>query len=140
MATQIFVNLPVRDLPRSVAFFTSLGYTFDPAFTDENAACMVVGPNIFVMLLVEGFFKTFTTKQLCDATRSTEVLVCLSCESRAQLRDLVTRAIAAGASIPNDAKDHGFMYQHGFQDLDGHLWELVHMEPGRSAKGRPRRT
>ena len=140
MATQIFVNLPVRDLPRSVAFFTSLGYTFDPAFTDENAACMVVGPNIFVMLLVEGFFKTFTTKQLCDATRSTEVLVCLSCESRAQLHDLVSRAVAAGASIPNDAKDHGFMVQHGFQDLDGHLWELVYMEPGRSAKGRPRRT
>ena len=140
MATQIFVNLPVRDLPRSVAFFTSLGYAFDPAFTDENAACMVVGPNIFVMLLIEGFFKTFTTKQLCDATRSTEVLVCLSCESRAQLRDLVSRAVAAGATLPNDAKDHGFMYQHGFQDLDGHLWELVYMEPGRSAKGRPRRT
>ncbi len=140
MSTQIFVNLPVKDLPRSVAFFTSLGYAFDPAFTDENAACMVVGSNIFVMLLVEGFFKTFTTKQLCDATRSTEVLVCLSCESRAQLCDLVSRAVAAGATIPNDAKDHGFMYQHGFQDLDGHLWELVHLEPGRSAKGRPRRT
>lgn len=134
MSTQIFVNLAVKNLPRSVAFFTRLGYKFDPKFTDENATCMIVGENIFVMLLVESFFKTFTKKELCDATRSTEVLVCLSCESRAKVDDLVAKAIAAGGSTPNDSKDYGFMFQHGFQDLDGHLWELIYMEPAKEAK------
>ena len=129
MATQIFVNLPVKDLPRSVAFFTRLGFTFNPRFTDHNATCMIVGENIFIMLLVESFFKTFTKKALCDATRSTEVLVCLSCESRAQVDERVAQALAAGGAAPNEAKDHGFMYQHGFEDLDGHLWELIYMEP-----------
>lgn len=129
MATQIFVNLPVKDLPRSVAFFTRLGFTFNPRFTDHNATCMIVGENIFVMLLVESFFKTFTKKALCDAARSTEVLVCLSCESRAQVDERVAQALAAGGAAPNEAKDHGFMYQHGFEDLDGHLWELIYMEP-----------
>lgn len=135
MATQIFVNLAVKDLKRSVAFFTSLGYKFDPRFTDENATCMIVAENIFVMLLVESFFRTFTKKALCDATRSTEVLVCLSCESRDKVNDLVAKALAAGGSAPNDSKDHGFMYQHGFEDLDGHLWELVYMEPAAEAQG-----
>jgi predicted lactoylglutathione lyase len=130
MATQIFVNLPVKDLKRSVEFFTKLGYKFDPQFTDENATCMVVGENIFVMLLVESFFKTFTNKPLCDATKSTEVIVCVSTESRANVDELVAKAVAAGGTTPSNAKDHGFMYQHGFQDLDGHLWELVYMEAG----------
>lgn len=135
MATQIYVNLPVRDLKRSVAFFSALGYRFDPRFTDENATCMIVGENIFVMLLVESFFKTFTKKALCDATRSTEVLVCLSCDRRAQVDELVSKALAAGGTTPTEPQDHGFMYQHGFQDLDGHLWELVYMEP--AAESRP---
>lgn len=130
MATQIFVNLPVKGLKRSVEFFTTLGYTFDPKFTDENATCMIVGENIFVMLLAEDFFKTFTKKELCDATRSTEVLVCLSCGSRAEVNELVAKAVAAGGTTPMDSRDYGFMYQHGFQDLDGHLWELIFMEPG----------
>lgn len=130
MATQIFVNLPVKDLNRSVAFFTKLDYQFDPQFTDENATCMIVGENIFVMLLVESFFKTFTNKELCDATRIAEVIVCLSVESRAQVDEMVGKAVAAGATTPNEPKDYGFMYQHGFQDLDGHLWELIYMEPG----------
>ena len=134
MATQIFVNLPVKDLKRSVSFFTALGYRFNPQFTDENATCMIVGEDIFVMLLVESFFKTFTKKAICDATRSTEVLVCLSCDSRAEVDGLVKKAVAAGAATPTAAQDHGFMYQHGYQDLDGHLWELVHMEP--AEKGR----
>lgn len=134
MATQIFVNLPVKDLSRSVAFFTSLGYSFDQKFTDENATCMVVAENIFVMLLIESFFKTFTKKEICDATRSTEVLVCISCESREALDELVAKAVAAGGSTPNASKDYGFMYQHGFQDLDGHLWELVHMAPDAQAQ------
>ena len=134
MHTQIFVNLPVRDLQRSVEFFTGLGYTFNPQFTDENATCMIVGDNIFVMLLVESFFKTFTKKALCDATRSTEVLVCLSCDSRAHVDALVSKAVAAGGTTPNASQDHGFMYQHGYQDLDGHLWELVYMEPAAESR------
>ena len=129
MATQIFVNLPVKDLKRSVAFFTALGYTFNPQFTDENATCMIVSKDhIYVMLLVEKFFQTFTTKTIVDARTSTEVLLCLSCESRAQVDALVAKAVAAGGTTPTEAKDHGFMYQHGFQDLDGHMWELAYMD------------
>lgn len=130
MATQIFVNLPVKDLDKSIGFFTKLGFTFDPKFTDKNATCMIVGENIFVMLLVESFFKTFTEKQICDATRYTEVLVCLSADSREKVDEMVTKAISAGGTAPNQAKDHGFMYGHGFQDLDGHIWELIFMRPG----------
>lgn len=129
MATQIFVNLPVKDLNRSIAFFTKLEYTFDPQFTNESATCMIVGENIFVMLLVESFFKTFTPKELCDASQHTEVIVCLSVASRAKVDEMVGKAVAAGATTPNPSKDYGFMYQHGFQDLDGHLWELIYMEP-----------
>jgi hypothetical protein len=128
MAKQIFVNLPVKDLQRSVTFFTSLGFSFDPKFTDENATCMIVGDNIFVMLLVEKFFKTFTTKELCDAKKNTEVLVCLSCDSRSQVDELVAKALSAGGMAPRKPQDHGFMYGHGFEDLDGHIWELIHME------------
>lgn len=124
---QIFVNLAVKDLARSVAFFTKLGFKFDPNFTNENATCMIVGENIFVMLLVEPFFKTFITKELCDASRSTEVLVCLSLENRAQVDQMVADAIEAGGVRYNEPKDHGFMYQHAFQDPDGHLWELFAM-------------
>jgi predicted lactoylglutathione lyase len=135
MATQIFVNLPVKDLKRSVEFFTRLDYKFDPQFTDENATCMIVGENIFVMLLVEGFFKSFTKKELCDASRSTEVIVCLSAESRTKVDEMVARAVAAGGSTPSDLKDYGFMYQHGFQDPDGHLWELIYMDPSPARDG-----
>ncbi len=136
MATQIFVNLPVKDLKRSVAFFTALGYKFDPRFTDEKATCMIVDENIFVMLLLEGFFKTFTPHELCDAHKSTEVIVCLSADSRARVDELVGKAVAAGARTPNASKDYGFMYQHGYQDLDGHLWGLIYMEPD-AAGGNP---
>jgi len=128
MAKQIFVNLPVKDLNRSVAFFTKLGFKFDPKFTDENATCMIVGENIYVMLLLEKFFKTFTTKELWDAKKSTEVLVCLSCDSRSEVDGLVIKAVAAGGSTPRKPQDHGFMYGHGFEDLDGHIWELIYME------------
>lgn len=131
MATQIFVNLPVKDLNRSVTFFTALGYTFNPQFTDENATCMIVSQDhIYVMLLVEKYFQTFTSKTIVDAKTSTEVLLCLSCESRAQVDGLVAKAVAAGGTTPTPAKDHGFMYQHAYQDLDGHVWELVYMAPG----------
>jgi uncharacterized protein len=134
MAAQIFVNLPVTDLKKSVAFFTKLGFTFDPKFTDENATCMIVGENIFVMLLVESYFKTFTDKEICDARKSTEVLVCLSSESRGKVDELVSKAVAAGGMAHRKSQDHGFMYQHGFEDLDGHIWELVYMEPSKTSE------
>ncbi len=128
MATQIYVNLPVKNLDESVAFFTALGFKFNPHLTDENATCMIVGENIYVMLLVESYFKTFTPKAIADAKKSTEVLLCLSCDSRAEVDAQVAKAVGAGGSTPNKAQDHGFMYQHGFEDLDGHLWELAYMD------------
>jgi uncharacterized protein len=134
MATKIFVNLPVKNLKNSVDFFTKLGFTFDPKFTDETATCMVVAEDIFVMLLTEAKFKTFTPKQICDATKSTEVLVCLSTESREAVNEMVRKAVAAGGKTYNEPQDHGFMYGHGFQDLDGHIWELIYMQP--AAAGR----
>jgi uncharacterized protein len=130
MPRQIYVNLAVRDLERSKRFFSSLGFGFEPKFTDRNAACMVVSDNIFVMFLSEPFFGTFTSKALCDATKSTEVLVCLTCGSRPEVDDLVAKAVAAGGKTPRAPQDHGFMYGHAFEDPDGHIWELVYMEPG----------
>lgn len=124
---QIFVNLPIKDMARSQAFFRSLGYEFNPQFTNEHGASLVLGENLFAMLLVEPFFQTFTKKTIVDAHLSAEVLVCLSCSSRAEVDELVRKARAAGATVPNEAQDHGFMYGHGFTDLDGHVWELVHM-------------
>lgn len=135
MATQIFVNLPVKDLNKSVAFFTSLGFSFNPQFTDETATCMIVSDTIFVMLLTEAKFKTFTPKEICDTKKYTEVLVCLSCESRARVDELIRKAVAAGGSIYKEPEDHGFMYGHGFQDPDGHIWELMHMEPAAVPQG-----
>jgi uncharacterized protein len=129
MSTNIFVNLPVKDLDRSKAFFSKLGYSFNAQFTDENAACMVVSESIYVMLLTREFFQTFTPKEICDATKSTEVLVCLSSENRAEVDEMVGKAVAAGGTTYKEPQDHGFMYQHGFQDLDGHIWEIVFMEP-----------
>ena len=135
MATKIFVNLPVKNLDRSVRFFTALGYTFDPRFTDETATCMIVAEDIFVMLLTEPKFQAFTPKPICDATKSTEVLVCLSCENRAQVDEMVRRAVAAGGTTYKEPEDHGFMYGHGFQDLDGHIWELMYMDPAALTRG-----
>ena len=129
MATQIYVNLPVKNLDKSLRFFKRLGFAFNPKFTDENAACMIVSDDSYVMLLAEEFFRTFTPHPICDATRSTEVIVCLSCESREAVDLMVSHALGAGARTHRAAKDHGFMYQHGFQDLDGHLWEVMYMEP-----------
>lgn len=128
MASQMFVNLPVKDLKRSIDFFTALGFSFNPQFTDDNATCMIVGEDNFVMLLVEPFFQSFTKKPVSDARRQTEVLVAISRDSRAAVEDIVARAVAAGAATPMPPQDHGFMYQHGFEDLDGHQWEFFHME------------
>ncbi len=135
MATQIFVNLPVKDLKRSMAFFTRIGLRNNPQFTDDTAACMVVSDDICVMLVTEAKFKTFTPKPIVDATKSTEVLVCLSRESRDAVDEMVRQATAAGGSTYAPPKDYGFMYQHGFQDPDGHLWELIWMDPKAVQKG-----
>ena len=129
MSRQIYVNLPIKDMERSKAFFGKLGFSFNPQFTNEQGACMVVADgSIYVMLLVESFFKSFTKKAVADATQTTEVLMCLSCESRAEVDELVAKARAAGATVPNAPQDHGFMYGHGFEDLDGHIWELAYMD------------
>jgi uncharacterized protein len=129
VARKIFVNLPVKDLKQSMAFFGKLGFAFNSQFTDETAACMVVSDDIYAMLLTQNKFKTFTPKQVCDATKSTEVLVCLSADSRQEVDQLVREAVAAGGTTYNEPQDYGFMYGHGFQDLDGHIWELAYMEP-----------
>jgi predicted lactoylglutathione lyase len=133
MNKQIFVNLAVKDLNKSKAFFEALGYTFNPTFTNESGACMVIAEDsIYAMLLTEEFFKTFISKQVANAREVTEVLTCLSCESREEVDTLVAKAVAAGGTAPRAAQDHGFMYAHGFEDLDGHIWELAYMsgQPG----------
>jgi predicted lactoylglutathione lyase len=127
MHSQIFVNLPVKDLKRAIDFYTRLGYTFNPQFTNENATCMILGDNLFAMLLVEKFFSTFTDKAIADASKSTTALISLSCNSKAQVDDLVARARAAGGKVSRPPDDHGFMYSHDYQDLDGHGWGLFFM-------------
>jgi uncharacterized protein len=129
VARKIFVNLPVKDLKKSMALFWQARLYFNMQFTDETAACMVVSDNIYAMLLPQDKFKTFTPKQICDATRSTEVLVCLSASNREEVDEIVRKAVAAGGTTYNEPQDHGFMYGHGFQDLDGHIWELAFIEP-----------
>ena len=128
MSRMIFVNLPVRDLPRAMTFFRALGFDFNPQFTDETAACLVIDEHIFAMLLTHEKFRSFAPKAVSDATTATEVLVCLSCGSRAEVDALVAKAVAAGGTTFRPPDDHGFMYGHAFQDLDGHVWELVWME------------
>lgn len=135
MTTKIFVNLPVKDLDRAVAFYTQVGYSFNPRFTDQNATCMIVADDIYVMLLVEPFFQGFTNKPICDAHKATEVLLCVSADNRAAVDALVDKAIAAGANAPNEAKDYGFMYQRDYEDLDGHIWSVMYMDP--DAPGAP---
>ncbi|MEO8808352.1 MAG: glyoxalase/bleomycin resistance/extradiol dioxygenase family protein [Burkholderiaceae bacterium] len=129
MHKQIYVNLAVDDLPKSRAFFESLGLGFNPQFSNESGACLVLGDNIFAMLLTKEFFKGFTGKPLVDARQGTEMLLCLSCEGRTELDAIVAKALAAGGSAPRPPVDNAFMYSHGFEDLDGHIWELVHMNP-----------
>jgi predicted lactoylglutathione lyase len=129
MASKIFVNLPVKNLNKSIEFFTKLGFSFNQQFTDETATCMIVADDIFVMLLTEEKFKTFTPKEICDTSKCTEVLVALSLENRAKVDEMVRKAVGAGGATYNEPQDHGFMYAHGFRDLDGHIWEVFFMEP-----------
>ena len=130
---KVFVNLAVRDLKRAKAFFATLGFSFDPRFTDEKAACMIVNPEACVMLLSEPFFKTFTRRNVCDTRTHTEGLFALSCESRAEVDEVVRRAVAAGGGHAMDPIDHGFMYGWSFYDPDGHHWEVFWMDPNAMA-------
>ncbi|MCE9666389.1 VOC family protein [Myxococcus stipitatus] len=126
---KLFVNLAVRDLKRSMDFFAALGFTFNPKFTNEQAACMVLSEEGFVMLLTEPYFKTFTQRAVCDTRTQTEGLFALSCSSRAEVDELVKKALAAGGTHAMPPQDHGFMYGWSFYDLDGHHWEVMWMDP-----------
>lgn len=128
MPRKIFVNLPVKNLNKSIVFFKTMGFTFNEQFTDEKGACMVIEENIFAMLLEEKFFKGFTRKEIADATKSTEVLLALDVESREAVDQLVKKALEAGGSVYMNPQDHGWMYQHSFADLDGHQWEVLYMD------------
>jgi predicted lactoylglutathione lyase len=128
MATQIMVNLPVKDLNRSIEFFTKLGYTFDARFSNENATSMIISDTIKVMLLTEPFFQSFTKKEIADATKTVESIICLTADSREEVDSMISKAVAAGGTVPSEVQDHGFMYGHGFEDLDGHHWECVYMD------------
>jgi len=134
MNTKIFVNLPVKDLKRSMTFFEQLGFQFNPQFTDETAACMVITNDIYAMLLTHAKFKAFTNKEIADATKYTEVLTALSCESKAKVDELVETALKAGGTESRDLMDYGFMYGRSFDDLDGHIWEIFWMDPSHVQK------
>ena len=127
MSRQVFINLPVADLPRSIAFFQALGFSANPQFTDAAGACIVVSDEISVMLLTHVRFRDFTPKRICDTSEAVEVLLSLSCESREEVDRLVAKALAAGGSSYDEPEDFGFMYTHSFVDPDGHGWGLLHM-------------
>ena len=133
----IFVNLPVQDLDASKAFFGELGFTFDPGFTNDECACMVVSEQAYVMLLTHESFARFTTKPTADARTSTEALLCVSAEVRAGVDALADAALAAGGTPAQEPMDMGFMYGRSFQDLDGHHWEVMWMSPEAVAQGAP---
>ena len=128
MTTKTFVNLPAKDLNKTIEFFTKLGFKFNPQFTDENATCMIVGEDIFVMLLVEKFFKTFTKKEICDSSKNTEVIVALSVEGREKVDQMINKAIEAGGREYREPQDHGWMYGRSFEDINGHIWEIIYMD------------
>ena len=129
MSTKMFVNLPVRDLPRSMTFFQALGFTFNRQFSDETAACMVISQKNYAMLLTEAKWKQLIPRPIADTSQGREMVLCLSCESKDEVITLVGKALAAGGTRLNDPKDHGFMFEDGFQDLDGHLWSFFWMDP-----------
>ena len=134
MVSGIFINLPVKDLKKSIEFFTQLGFTFNQNFTDETATCMIVSDTISVMLVSETRFKTFSFNEICDTSKSTEVLNCLQVESKERIEKLVASALKAGGSTFREADDNDFMYGHAFKDLDGHIWELVFMKSSADTK------
>jgi uncharacterized protein len=129
MTKQIFVNLPVKDLSKTIDFFTKLGFTFNPKFTDENSTCMIIGENIFAILLVEKSFKGFIPgKDIPDTSKSTEVLMGITAESREEVDEMIDQVVAAGGKEFRVAQDHGWMYGRAFHDLDGHIWEVFFID------------
>lgn len=131
MSTKIFVNLPVKNLEKSKEFFLKLGYSFNQQFTDEKAASLVISEHIYAMLITEPFFKTFIpNKEIADTAKTKEVLVALSTNSKQEVDELTNKAIAAGGKQFREPEDHGFMYARSFEDLDGHVWEIIWMDPG----------
>ncbi|NRF38066.1 VOC family protein [Pedobacter foliorum] len=134
MPSKVFISLPVKDLDKSVDFFTNLGFSFNPQFSDDKAGCMVVSDSIFVMLLTETYFKTFIDTDVCDANQQTEVLMALDANSAEEVKAFISKAQSLGGRIYTEPKDHGFMYQHSFADLDGHKWELVYMDMSQFAQ------
>lgn len=127
--TNIFVNLPVQDLDKSKSFFAALGFRFNPQFTDEKAACLVIGANIYAMLISEPFMKTFTAKSIADSRKTTEVLLSVSVDSRSEVDELLKKVEAAGGKDYRAPEDLGFMYNRSFEDPDGHIWEAFWMDP-----------
>ncbi|UKS25475.1 VOC family protein [Paenibacillus sp. HWE-109] len=134
-AKQMFVNLPVKDLKQTIAFFTKIGFEFNQQFTDDNATCMIIGENIYAMLLVEPYFQTFITKEIVDTSKQTEAIIALSVASKAEVDEVVNTALAAGGSPSKEPQDHGFMYSRSFQDIDGHLWEVFYMDESALQQG-----
>ncbi|MEP7376414.1 MAG: VOC family protein [Chitinophagaceae bacterium] len=128
MATKIFINLPVKDIEKSKSFFSGLGFSFNPQFTDEKAGCMIISENIFAMLLDENYFKTFTRKKISDAKTTTEVLIAIDAASKEEVQQTIKKAKELGAEIYAEPQDHGWMYQHSFADPDGHQWEIMSMD------------
>jgi len=134
MINQIFVNLPVKDLNKTIDFFTKVGFKFNPKFTDENATCMIIGENIFAMLLVEKYFKTFIKKEITDTNKSTETILALSTTSNEKVDNIMKKVISAGGLEPREPQDYGWMYSRSFQDIDGHLWEIFFMDESKMPK------
>lgn len=135
MISKIFVNLPVKDLDKSMAFFKAIGFSFNPQFTDKTAACMAMSEDIYAMLLTHDKIKQFTGKQIADAHKTTEVLTALAVESKAKVNELVEKAIQAGSKEPRQPQDYGFMFARSFEDPDGHIWEVFWMDPAHVQKG-----
>ena len=134
MAKQIFINLPVKDLKKTMTFFKKLGFSFNMQFTDDKAACMIIGENIYAMLLLEKFFKTFTNKEIADAKKSTEVLIAIDAESKYAVDEMIRKAVEAGGSTYRNPQDNGWMYGHSFADLDGHQWEVLYLDESQMLK------
>ena len=128
MSKNIFINLAVKDLNKTINFFSKLGFTFNPQFTDDNATCMIIDDNIFCMLIKEEFFRKFTVKEICDTSKFVETLIAITVESKDKVNELVDLAVKSGAVEPLPPQDHGFMFQRCFHDLDGHIWEIFYMD------------
>lgn len=133
--TLVFVNIPTTELDRSKSFYEALGYTINPLFTDENAACVVVSDTIYVMVLTRDFFQTFTEKQIVDPRVAVQTQIALSCDSRADVDAMMAKGLAAGGTEPVPAQDHGFMYARDLEDPDGNNLSYLFMEPAAAAQG-----